>query len=93
MGEVNDTSADEFRGEVRDWLAANFPLALKHQADLVALGTRVSSHPDLIKWRTAIGAKGWSAPTWPKEYGGGGLSTAQARIVSQEMARAGAFNP
>ena len=93
MGEVNDTSADEFRGEVRDWLAANFPLALKHQADLVALGTRVSSHPDLIKWRTAIGAKGWSAPTWPKEYGGGGLSVAQARILGQEMARAGAFNP
>ena len=40
-----------------------------------------------------MGAKGWATPTWPTEYGGGGLSAAQARVLQQEMARAGAFNP
>jgi alkylation response protein AidB-like acyl-CoA dehydrogenase len=37
--------------------------------------------------------KGWGAPTWPTEYGGGGLSGAQARVLQREMARVGAENP
>ena len=48
---------------------------------------------DLMAWRKAIGEKGWATPTWPTEYGGGGLSVAQARVLGQEMAKAGAFNP
>jgi alkylation response protein AidB-like acyl-CoA dehydrogenase len=40
-----------------------------------------------------MGEKGWGTPTWPKEYGGGGLSAAQGRVVQQELARAGAYNP
>ncbi|MBS0331124.1 MAG: acyl-CoA dehydrogenase family protein, partial [Proteobacteria bacterium] len=35
----------------------------------------------------------WGTPTWPKQYGGGGLSPAEARIVQQELGRAGAYNP
>jgi alkylation response protein AidB-like acyl-CoA dehydrogenase len=40
-----------------------------------------------------MGEKGWGTPTWPAEYGGGGLSVPQARVLQQEMARAGAFSP
>jgi alkylation response protein AidB-like acyl-CoA dehydrogenase len=40
-----------------------------------------------------MGEKGWGVPTWPKEYGGGGLSQAEGRVVTQELARAGAYNP
>ena len=40
-----------------------------------------------------MGAKGWGTPTWPKEYGGGGLSSAEARVLQQEMARIGVTNP
>ncbi|MBI1196588.1 MAG: acyl-CoA dehydrogenase, partial [Phenylobacterium sp.] len=32
-------------------------------------------------------------PTWPKQYGGGGLSGAEARVIQGEFARAGAYNP
>jgi alkylation response protein AidB-like acyl-CoA dehydrogenase len=31
--------------------------------------------------------KGWTTPTWPKEYGGGGLSPAEARVLTQELGR------
>jgi acyl-CoA dehydrogenase len=31
--------------------------------------------------------RGWTAPTWPREYGGGGLEKAQAKILAEEMAR------
>ena len=31
--------------------------------------------------------RGWTAPTWPREYGGGGLSKDEAKVVAQEMAK------
>ena len=34
-----------------------------------------------------MGAKGWTAPTWPREYGGGGLSKDEAKVLTQELAR------
>ena len=44
-------------------------------------------------WRRRMGEKGWGTPTWPEEYGGGGLSPAEARVLQQELARIGAPNP
>jgi len=41
-------------------------------------------------WFEAMAARGWTVPDWPKEYGGGGLSLEEARILDQEMARIGA---
>jgi alkylation response protein AidB-like acyl-CoA dehydrogenase len=40
-----------------------------------------------------MAAKGWGTPTWPKAYGGGGLTPAQGRVVMEELARIGAPNP
>ncbi len=40
-----------------------------------------------------MGEKGWGVPTWPKQYGGGGLTPAEARVLYEEMARIGAVNP
>ena len=87
-----DVDIEAFRGEARAWLEANFPASLKGKAAL-ATGESKSSHPDIVAWRRTLGEKGWSAPTWPKEYGGGGLTAAQARVLGQEMARIGAFHP
>jgi alkylation response protein AidB-like acyl-CoA dehydrogenase len=87
-----DTALEAFRAEARDWLAANFPPSLKGQAGLAAAEVRVNT-PDLVKWRKAIGAKGWGTPMWPAQYGGGGLTPAQNRVLQQEMGKVGAFNP
>eukprot|EP01035_Chromulina_nebulosa_P005452 gene5452-7396_t len=48
---------------------------------------------DALLWKQRMGEKGWGTPTWPKEYGGGGLSSAEARVLQQEMNRIGARNP
>jgi len=37
--------------------------------------------------------RGWTVPDWPKEYGGGGLSPAEARVLKEEMQRIGARSP
>jgi alkylation response protein AidB-like acyl-CoA dehydrogenase len=44
-------------------------------------------------WLDKMGAKGWTAPTWPKEYGGGGLSNAEAAILNDEMRKLPARPP
>jgi alkylation response protein AidB-like acyl-CoA dehydrogenase len=89
-----ETELDTFRAEARAWLAANFPPSLAHTASSpLAGGVAREPTADDALWQTRMGAKGWGVPTWPVEHGGGGLSPAQARVLHQEMARAGAHNP
>ena len=85
---------DSFRQEARAWLAANFPPSLKGKDNaLSAIDGPTDLSPDEAAWKQAMGDKGWGVPTWPKEYGGGGLSRAEARVLQEEMARIGAWNP
>ena len=88
-----DPELEAFRAEARAWLAENFPPSLK-DVDVAALGL-VGRKPegDAKLWTERMGAKGWGTPTYPKQYGGGGLTGAQARVLQQEMARIGAKNP
>jgi alkylation response protein AidB-like acyl-CoA dehydrogenase len=88
-----DTELEAFRVEVAAWLKANFPASLKGKAHLANSEGTGPSDADFQAWKKAIGDKGWATPTWPTEYGGGGLSVAQSRVLAQEMAKAGAFNP
>jgi alkylation response protein AidB-like acyl-CoA dehydrogenase len=95
MSEAANADLEGFRKEAREWLAANFPPSLANEPDMtmeqVEGGLKPTADADL--WRQRIGEKGWGTPTWPKAYGGGGLSLAEARVLQQEMARIGARNP
>lgn len=83
-----------FRSEARDWLATHFPPSLKGKDNAMsAVEGPHENSPEEEAWQQAMGAKGWGVPTWPKEYGGGGLSRAEARVLQEEMARIGAWNP
>ncbi|HEX3886461.1 MAG TPA: acyl-CoA dehydrogenase family protein [Phenylobacterium sp.] len=89
-----DTEA--FRAEARSWLEANFPESFKRDPSrqmALAAGLADDEAPDAKAWRKAMGEKGWGTPTWPAEYGGGGLSRAEARVLQEEMTRIGARNP
>jgi alkylation response protein AidB-like acyl-CoA dehydrogenase len=102
MADFGATELDAFRAEVREWLAANYPAELrdagaKTDPEAVWGGQRfVGSGGDRdpqISWMRRMAEKGWTAPSWPKEFGGGGLAPAQARIVEQEIARGGYRSP
>jgi alkylation response protein AidB-like acyl-CoA dehydrogenase len=88
-----ESDLDSFRSEVRTWLAANFPTSLKGKGAIMFAEGRGPSDPDFPKWKKAMAEKGWGTPTWPKQYGGGGLSRAEARVLTDEMNRIGAFSP
>ena len=51
------------------------------------------SHPDQKIWLERMGEKGWTCPTWPSEYGGGGLSKEENKILQEEMSAIGARSP
>ena len=83
-----------FREEVRQFLSQHFPEELKGSGNAMA-SVEGPGHetPAQQRWREAMGEKGWGTPTWPKEYGGGGLTRKEAAILNEEMAKAGAYNP
>jgi alkylation response protein AidB-like acyl-CoA dehydrogenase len=93
MADFGGSELEAFRAEVRDWISANFPASLKGKPNPMMREERSKPTADQEAWRKAMGEKGWGVPTWPKEYGAAGLSAAQGRVINQELARAGAYNP
>jgi len=88
----SDTDLEAFRAEARAFIDANFPASLTGKDLLSFMEGFGSKDPDFLSWKKAMGEKGWGIATWPKPWGGG-LSKAQGRVLQQELARAGAFNP
>ena len=88
---------DAFRAETRAWLEANCPASMRTpmSEDETPWGGRKAEwkNPEAKLWLDRMAERGWTAPTWPKEYGGGGLSAAEARVLGQEMARLHARPP
>jgi len=91
MADFGASELDTFRAETRTWLEANYPPSLKapmHEDEAPWGGRRASwRNPDAKLWLDRMAARGWTAPTWPKAYGGGGLSKAQAKVLEQELRR------
>lgn len=82
---------EQFRQETRVWLQENCPEAMRQQAkgfeDIFNGGRNPElTHPDQKLWCDRMAARGWTVPHWPREYGGGGLSKEEVRVLAQEMA-------
>lgn len=84
---------EAFREDTRAWVEENFPSSLKGVPMGLEGDADESVKADFELWRQRLADKGWGAPTWPTEYGGAGLSHPEAKVISQEMAKHGAFNP
>lgn len=88
---------ESFRSETADWLQANCPPGMRTAMpeDERVWGGRnpVFKQPDSRLWFERMVARGWTVPTWPREYGGAGLSAAQAQVLKEEMQRLGCRTP
>ncbi|MFM7403181.1 MAG: acyl-CoA dehydrogenase family protein [Erythrobacter sp.] len=87
-----------FRAETRAWLEANCPPAMREpvrdEDDIYWGGRRATFKNDAQKaWLEACVAKGHTVPSWPKAYGGAGLSPAEAKVLREEMGRINARPP
>ena len=79
----------DFRTEARCWLETNCPDSLRRGLGGYTAGGRkaVYGNPDTKLWLDRMAERGWTAPTWSKEYGGGGLSNADNMVLDEEMRR------
>jgi len=92
------TDLDAFRSDTRAWLEANCPpemrQSMRGEKDLCWGGRNWTFQSDAQRqWLEVMAERGWTVPDWPKDYGGGGLSAEETRVLKQEMARIGARPP
>ncbi len=89
--------SEQFRSDVQEWLEENCPPSMRTATpeDEVIWGGRneLYKNPDSKIWLERMAERGWTAPTWPKQYGGGGLSFDEDRVLQQELARIKARAP
>ena len=81
---------EAFRKETRAWLEANCPPEMRRpsqgEEDTCWGGRRWVFQSEAQRlWLERMAAKGWTVPEWPREYGGGGLSKDEVKILRREM--------
>ena len=89
---------DQFRQDTRAWLAENCPEEMRQPVkgfEDACWGGRNPEYscPEQKLWMDRMASKGWTVPTWPKEYGGGGLTKAEDKVLKSEMRRIKARSP
>ena len=87
-----------FREQTRAWLEQNCPPEMRkpvtNEDDVCWGGRNWKFSSDAQKlWLQRMADKGWTVPTWPREYGGGGLSGEEAKVLAQEMRALGCRAP
>ena len=76
-----------FREETREWLEANCPESMRNRSFHWEDAHEVYDTEEARSWLKVMAERGWTAPMWPKEYTGGGLSREEAQVLAQEMGR------
>ena len=89
---------DQFRAETRAFLDENCPPEMREpirsEADLCWGGRNWTFQSEAQRrWLEVMAERGWTVPDWPKDYGGGGLTPDETRVLKSEMQRIGARPP
>jgi len=88
---------EAFRSEVRSWLQDSCPPSMRTpmpEAETVWGGRKEKFvNPDSKLWLERMAERGWTVPTWPKDYGGGGLSYEENKVLQEELRRINARPP
>ncbi len=91
------TDLAQFRDECRAWLEDNCPASMRTatpEEEVVWGGRRQEwVNPDSKVWMDRMAERGWTVPRWPTEYGGGGLSADEDKILQEELRNINARSP
>jgi len=82
-----------FRKEAESYIAEHCPDSMRNKPVHFEDAFEIYNTPDADKWRDAMAERGWTAPTWPREYGGGGLGFEENQVLQQEIAAVKALPP
>ncbi len=81
---------EDFRTTTHAWLEKNCPPEMRKPVtseDEVCWGGRNFKFVNDAQrqWLNIMGERGWTVPTWPREFGGGGLSDVEAKVLREEL--------
>ncbi|HEV8063343.1 MAG TPA: acyl-CoA dehydrogenase family protein, partial [Acidimicrobiales bacterium] len=79
-------AATRFRNELREWLEAKAPEDL---AGVDSQQAAFGNAPEVKRWSETLKEAGYMCVSWPKEFGGRGLSGLEVAVMNEEFARAG----
>jgi alkylation response protein AidB-like acyl-CoA dehydrogenase len=82
-------AAEKFRDELRGWLEANKPDDIDPDAGERGAGGGLGGLARLRSWTEKLHEAGYLCVSWPKEYGGRGLTGIEVAVMNEEFARAG----
>ena len=88
-----DKEKEEFRLETRTWLQTNCPEGAKGPGQTAWGSSKIVLERDVALWLERMSERGWTVPTWPKEYGGADLENDLYPILIQELMAIGARTP
>jgi alkylation response protein AidB-like acyl-CoA dehydrogenase len=94
-----DAPNEAFRHETRAWLEQHAPEGLRGTYRGVFAGTwggrrrAETETDDERQWREIMASRGYTAPTWPAAYGGGGLDREKNQVLTEELRRLGMPSP
>ncbi len=80
--DYNAMPDDSFRSMVRDWIEKNYPADIRNPPKRLHFR-------DNRPWYLKLSERGWLCPSWPREYGGMGLSPSKLLIMHEEQERFG----
>ena len=79
----------KFQIEVREFIQKNYPQTLRDSIHAKRKNGKDLSREDFTAWHKILGKhNGWSAPSWPKKFGGAEFTPTQKYIFEQECAKA-----
>jgi alkylation response protein AidB-like acyl-CoA dehydrogenase len=83
-------AVEEFRAEVRGWLAANLTGDFTGLRGRGGPGREHEAFAERLAWERHMAAAGWTCVGWPEEYGGRGATLEQQVAFHEEYAESGA---
>lgn len=87
------TTIETFRAETRAWLEENCPAGARGPGPMSIGSSRIDMPEDVRLWQQRMAGRGWTVPTWPKEYGGAELDKAQYKVLIEELTAINARTP
>ena len=87
------THLKEFRAETQDWLKTNCPKGARGPGQIAWGSSKIKLSDDVLIWLERMADRGWTVPTWPKEYGGAELTREEYVILVEELKAIDARTP
>ena len=84
---------EAFRAETRAWLEENCPPGVRGPGPMSIGSSRIELPEDVVLWQQRMAERGWTVPTWPKEYGGAELDKVRYKVLIEEMTAINARTP